>query len=77
MADSNIELGRLSRERELDPVLDRMICVATLMAQWRQASGSGDVCALGRLVTRVCAMTFAVAARLIGQTLLARMSAGQ
>jgi hypothetical protein len=38
---------------------------------------AADVRALGRLVTRVCAMTFAVAARLIYQTLLARMSAGQ
>jgi len=47
------------------------------MAQWRPTSGSADVCALGRLVTRVCAMTFAVVARLIYQTLLARMSAGQ
>jgi hypothetical protein len=35
------------------------------------------MCALGRLVTRVCAMTFAVVARLSYQTLLARMSAGQ
>jgi hypothetical protein len=33
--------------------------------------------ALGRLVTRVCAITFAVVARHIYQTLLARMSAGQ
>jgi hypothetical protein len=36
-----------------------------------------DVCALGRIVTRVCAMTSAVVARLIYQMLLARMSAGQ
>jgi hypothetical protein len=35
------------------------------------------VCALGRLVTRVCAMTSAVVARLIYQMLLARMSPGQ
>jgi hypothetical protein len=42
------------------------------------ASTYADVCALGRLVTRVCAMTFAVVARLIYQTLLARMlSAGR
>jgi hypothetical protein len=36
-----------------------------------------DVRALGRLVTRVCAMTFAVVARLICDTPLARVSAGQ
>ena len=35
------------------------------------------MCALGRLVTRVCAMTSAVVARLIYQMLLARMSPGQ
>jgi hypothetical protein len=35
-----------------------------------------DMCAFGRLATRVCAMTFAVVARSICQTLLARMSAG-
>jgi hypothetical protein len=62
---------------------------ATSPAPARQAPGTlhksalpsarraADVCALGRLVTRVCAMTFAVVARLIYQTLLARMSAGQ
>jgi hypothetical protein len=33
--------------------------------------------ALGRLMTRACAMTFAVVARLIYDTPLARMSAGQ
>jgi hypothetical protein len=38
-------------------------------------SPSADVCAFGRLVIRVGAMTLAVVARLIYQTLLARMSA--
>jgi hypothetical protein len=38
---------------------------------------AADACALGRLATGVCATTFAVVARLIYQTLLARMSAGQ
>jgi hypothetical protein len=36
-----------------------------------------DVCALGRLVARVCAMTSAGVARLIYPMLLARMSSGQ
>jgi Protein of unknown function (DUF1353) len=36
-----------------------------------------DVRALGRLMTRTCAVTFAVAARLVYDTSLARMSAGQ
>ena len=36
-----------------------------------------DVCALGRLVTRVWAMTSAVVARPIYQMLLATMSPGQ
>jgi hypothetical protein len=36
-----------------------------------------DVGALGWIVTRVCAMTFVGVARLIYQTLLAGMSAGQ
>jgi hypothetical protein len=35
------------------------------------------MCAVGRLVTCVCAMTLAVAARRIYQMLLAGMSAGQ
>ena len=43
----------------------------------RLASDSADVCALGRLVIRVCAMTFAVVARLVYITPLPRMSAGQ
>jgi hypothetical protein len=54
-----------------------MICVATLMARWRPTSGSTDVRVIGRLVTRERAITFAVVARLICQTLFARMSAGQ
>jgi hypothetical protein len=36
-----------------------------------------DVCALGRLVTRVCAMTFAVVGVFTYDTPLARMSAGR
>jgi hypothetical protein len=41
-----------------------------------RAHPHADVWAFGRLVTRVGAMTLAVVARLIYQTLLARMSAG-
>jgi hypothetical protein len=44
---------------------------------WRLTLMHADVCALGRLVTRVCTMTSAAVARLIYQMLLARMSPGQ
>jgi hypothetical protein len=50
---------------------------AQISSRYASASTeSADVCASGRLVTRVGAMTLAVAARLIYQTLLARMPAG-
>jgi hypothetical protein len=42
-----------------------------------ETSGIADVCALGRLVMRVCAMTSAVVARRVYQMLLGRMSSGQ
>jgi len=44
---------------------------------WPEGNGLVLCARSDGLVTRVCAMTFAVVARLIYQTLLARMSAGQ
>jgi hypothetical protein len=43
----------------------------------RPATLACEVCALGGLVTGVCAMTFAVVARLVCERLIARMPAGQ
>jgi hypothetical protein len=48
---------------------------STGVSQTPRTFNSADVCSFGRLVIRVGAMTLAILARLIYQTLLARMSA--
>jgi Lsr2 len=70
-----VPADRVARFKAATPEVDQGdVPVAGL---WRLTFMHAGVCVLGRLVTRVCAMTSTVVARLVYQMLLARMSPGQ
>jgi hypothetical protein len=71
------KMGRPNRENGCSVTSRRSACPAQDRCPAAPSTSCRCVRALGRLVTPACTMTFAVVARLICDTSLARMSAGQ